>query len=122
MHIYPLSALFGVVCLFVCFVCLFCLFVLFVFFSILLILILHCLLLQTFRRPQFRVNDGERVSSSVCLLACLFVRLIADFVLILCLFFCVCLLSCRFYFGFVCVSFTFLVCLLQVVCVSWFLP
>jgi len=84
-----------------------CLFVLFGFFSILLILILHCLLLQTFRRPQFRVKDGKRVSRSVCLLACLFVCLIADFVLILCLFFCVYLLSCRFYFGFVCVPFTY---------------
>ena len=76
MHIYPLTALFGgVVCLFILFVCLSC-------FFILLILILHCLLLQTFRRPQFRVKDGKRVSRSVCLLACLFVRSITIFAMI----------------------------------------
>ena len=79
MYIYPLSALFGGVgCLLVLFVC---------FFFPLIILILHCLLLQTFRRPQFRVKDGKRVSRSVRLLACFFVRLIADFVSILCLIF-----------------------------------
>ena len=93
--IYPLTALFGgVVCWFILFVCLSC-------FFILLILILHCLLLQTFRRPQFRVKDGKRVSRSVCLLACLFVRSIAIFAMIRCLFFFTfgCLLSCRFYFS-----------------------
>ena len=92
------------VCLFVrLFVCWFILFVCLSCFFILLILILHCLLLQTFRRPQFRVKDGKRVSRSVCLLACLFVRSIAIFAMIRCFFFFLRLAAC-FLAGFISLS------------------